>query len=94
MTIHSQVGLWGRRGVPTRITAYFHYGDGRILKDFDGSYAAVDGQVSVGSAAESPQLQRLGAALASLTSQHFTYWKNRGQGPGWRRARRGDEIRP
>jgi hypothetical protein len=48
MLIHVKFTTQGTKGVKSRAIAYFHYADGKVLKDADGDYTTNDGQVSVG----------------------------------------------
>ena len=48
MLIHVKFATQGTKGVKSRAIAYFHYADGKVLKDTDGDYTTNDGQVSVG----------------------------------------------
>jgi hypothetical protein len=48
MRIHLKFGVSNLAGVPCRATAYFFYAAGNDLKDTNGSYVTVDGQVASG----------------------------------------------
>jgi hypothetical protein len=48
MIIHVKFATQNTKGVQSRAIAYFFFGDGRELEDFDGEYRTTDGQVSVG----------------------------------------------
>jgi serine/threonine-protein kinase len=47
MLIHAHFTVQGARQDNCQITAYFHYANGEVLKDFDQDYKTDDGQVSV-----------------------------------------------
>jgi len=47
MLIHTHFIVDGARQAGCQLTAYFHYANGDVLKDFDQDYKTNDGQVAV-----------------------------------------------
>lgn len=48
MKIHTKFDIRNNMGNQTEVAAYFHYKDGRKLRDKDGKYSTPNGQVGVG----------------------------------------------